>query len=264
MNTSITTSRDGTRIAFDCCGAGPAVILLHGGGGRRQEWHDVGYVKRLQDDFTVITLDLRGHGESATPVDPADYTLEKQAQDVLAVADACGAERFTLVGMSHGGKVGRHLAILSGRVDKFILMSAPLGPGASSQLRQEILAFVAHWTPIAQSQLDGTLNLDVLSQNDREFLQNFNVAAMLGWGPAMLDWPPVEPADFRCPMLWLAGAEDQGVMESVREYEKSLAGSQVQVQVFAGFSHEQVFEQIDAVFPSLLSFAQKGVCRVEK
>ncbi|HOU13295.1 MAG TPA: hypothetical protein PKZ84_09255 [Anaerolineae bacterium] len=47
MDTLFAISPDGARIAYDRCGAGPAVVLLHGGGGNRQEWHNAGYVSRL-------------------------------------------------------------------------------------------------------------------------------------------------------------------------------------------------------------------------
>ena len=60
--TSFASSPDGTQIAYDCRGAGQAILLLHGGGVTRQEWHERGYVRRLQDRFAVVTLDLRGHG----------------------------------------------------------------------------------------------------------------------------------------------------------------------------------------------------------
>ena len=256
MNTLFVTSPDGTRIAYDCCGTGPAIILLHGGGGHRQEWHQAGYVQRLQNDFTVVTLDLRGHGESDLPTDPADYAIDKQMQDILAVADACGAEHFALWGMSHGGKLGRHLATQSERVKKIILMGVRLGTGISSRLRQEILDFCTRWTPILQAQRDGTLDFASLSQNDREFLQNFKVAAMLGWGPAMLDLPSVDPADFRCPVLWLVGSEDEEALASVREYETALEGSQVQVHIVTGLDHGQVFDEIETVFPVMLAFTQ--------
>jgi pimeloyl-ACP methyl ester carboxylesterase len=140
MNTSFAYSPDGTRVAYDRCGTGPAIILLHGGGGKRQEWHDVGYVSRLQNDFTVITPDLRGHGESGLPTDPADYTTDKMGQDILAVAGACGVEQFTLLGMSYGGKISRYLAVQSERVAKLILMGTQLGLGVSGQLRQDTIA----------------------------------------------------------------------------------------------------------------------------
>jgi ferredoxin len=93
VDTSFVTLPDGSRIAYDVCGNGPAVLLLHGGGGSRREWHDAGYVARLQDEFTVITMDLRGHGESAAPTAPADYAIGRLLEDILAVADACGILR---------------------------------------------------------------------------------------------------------------------------------------------------------------------------
>ena len=88
----------------------------------RQDWHEAGYVIRLRDNFTVIAVDLRGHGESGLPTDPAAYTTDKMGQDILAVADACGVERFIIWGMSYGGNVGRYLAIQSERVARLILI----------------------------------------------------------------------------------------------------------------------------------------------
>lgn len=151
MDTLFAISPDGTRIAYDCNGSGPAVVLLQGGGGSRQEWHNPGYVSRLRDHFTVITMDLRGHGESDLPEDPADYAIDKLCQDILAVADDCGVERFALWGMSYGGKVGRYLAIQSERVSCFILMGTLLGPGVTGLPQQDALDFCAHWSRIVQA-----------------------------------------------------------------------------------------------------------------
>jgi len=110
MKTNFANSPDGTRVAYDRSGTGPAIMLLHGGGSTRQEWHKAGYVSRLREKFTVITMDLRGHGETGMHTNPEYYTPEKMGQDILAVADACGFEHFILWGMSYGGNVSRYLA----------------------------------------------------------------------------------------------------------------------------------------------------------
>jgi pimeloyl-ACP methyl ester carboxylesterase len=254
--TMFATSLDGTKIAYDCSGTGPAVILLHGGGASRQEWQAAGYVQRLQNDFTVIALDLRGHGKSGSPSSPSDYAIDKLLQDILAVADACGAARFALWGMSFGGKVGRYLATRSERVKKAILMGTPLGPGVSGKPRQDAIDFCAHWPPIIQAQREGRLDVSLLPAHDQEMLKNLNIPAMLGWVPAMLDWPVVEPADFLCPTLWLVGSEDQPAIESVQAFAAALKGSLVQVQIIEGLDHEQVFDQIYAVFPAMLAFTR--------
>jgi hypothetical protein len=46
-------------------------------------------------------------------------------------------------------------------------------------------------------------------------------------------------------------------MASLKEYEDSLKGSRVQVHMVEGLGHEQVFEEIDRVFPTLLAFTQR-------
>jgi pimeloyl-ACP methyl ester carboxylesterase len=256
MTTVFAHSPDGLRIAYDRAGSGPAVLLLHGGGSNREVWHEFGYVGRLSQDRTVITLDLRGHGESDLPTDPAEYTTDKMGGDILAVADACGIERFTIWGMSYGGKVGRYLAAQSDRVTKIIIMGIPFGPAVTAEMRQQIEAFCIHWPPIIEAQRDGTLDLDSLSEDDREFLGGANVPVIMAWGRAMIDWPSIEPADVRCPALWLVGSEDEPAMASVREYEDSLKDSDVQLHIVEGLDHPGVLMEIDRVFGPMLAFTQ--------
>ena len=259
MNTLFTASPDGTRIAYDRLGSGPAILLLHGGGGSRQEWHQAGYTQHLQENFTVIALDLRGHGESDLPTDPAAYTIEKLEQDILAVADACGIERFALWGMSYGGKVGRYLAVHSLRVQKFVMLGTPLGLGVSGKSRQEAIDFCDHWLPIVRGLSDGSLELASLSPADQELLRALNVPAMTGWVRAMLDWPAVAPPDFRCPTLYLVGSQDLHATQSLKEYETSIPGSLLLVQVVEGLDHDQLFEAVDQILPILFAFSEKRI-----
>ncbi len=256
METKYITSPDGIKIAYDQQGAGPAILLVHGGGSNRHVWHEIGYTERLHRDFTVITLDLRGHGESSLPTDPEFYTSDKMGDDILDVARSCGFEKFTVWGMSYGGKVSRYLASRSNRVEKIIIMGIPMGPGVTDKMRQDIEDFCEHWVPILQAQDDGTLRLDSLSDEDREFLQDFKVPVIMAWGQAMLDWKAIEPADFLCPALWLIGSEDQPAMESFGKYETSLSGSKVLYHIFEGLNHTQVLEEINKVFPTMLAFTQ--------
>jgi len=72
----------------------------------------------------------------------------------------------------------------------------------------------------------------------------------------MLNWHVVEPADFRCPALWLVGSEDRVAMITVREYEQSLKASKVQLHIVEGLNHGQVFDEIDRVFATMLAFTQ--------
>jgi pimeloyl-ACP methyl ester carboxylesterase len=254
MTTCFAYSRDGSRIAYDASGAGTPVVLLHGGGHTRQHWHGAGYVERLTRDARVIAIDIRGNGESEKPTDPASYTTDKHCQDILAVADTCGVERFALWGFSYGANIGRYLAAQSTRVARFVMVGIPFGPGAPDNFRQLILSFRDHWSPIVQAQADGALNARSLSAEDRDTLQRGGVPVTLAWLTAMLNWPSVEPGDITCPTLWLAGSKNDAALASMHDYESTLKTSRVQVEVVEGLNHEQEFTAIDTVFESVHAF----------
>ena len=258
MKTASITSTDGISIAYDVVGKGPVILLLHGGGGghTRQSWHQQGYVERLKSEFKVISMDIRGHGESDKPTDPASYTIDKMCQDIISVADACGAKRFVLWGFSYGGNIGRYLASRSDRIAKLIIMGIPFGLAASGDFRQFINDFHSHWIPIVQAQLDDSLDLASLSEDDQDVWQHMNVPVTLAWLTAMLDWGNNEPGDLRCPTLWLAGSKNESTIPSLHEYEDGLEGTNVQVHVVEGLNHVQEFEEIDVVFPTMLAFTK--------
>jgi surfactin synthase thioesterase subunit len=103
---------------------------------------------------------------------------------------------------------------------------------------------------------NGTLDFASLSEADQEQLRLFNVPVVLAWVKAMLDWATVEPADFRCPTLWLIGSEDKHAMITYIEYEEALKKSKVQVHFVEGLDHNQVFDEVDRVLPVMVDFTK--------
>jgi pimeloyl-ACP methyl ester carboxylesterase len=259
MNTSFVVSPDGTRIAYDVTGEGSAIVLLHGGWHTRQNWHDIGYVKRLKNNFAVIAIDIRGNGESDKRIDPAYYTTEKMCQDILTVADACNVAQFAIWGFSYGANIGRYLAAQSDRVEKLIIMGIPFGLGASGGFRQFIEEFRNHWLPILQAQSEGRLDIASLSTEDREELQKSNIALDVAWLSAMLDWRAIKPADIGCRTLWLIGSKNEPAIASLTEYEEELKTSKVRVEVINGLNHLEEFTEIDRSLPLMLTFMSSAV-----
>jgi pimeloyl-ACP methyl ester esterase len=96
----------GVSLRYDRTGSGPAVLLIHGWTGNRTFWER--QVQALRDRHTVITVDLRGHGESSRP--RTGYSIGALASDLEQLVRALGVPRIALVGWSMGGVVAQELA----------------------------------------------------------------------------------------------------------------------------------------------------------
>ncbi|MDQ1384085.1 MAG: hypothetical protein QOG65_1464, partial [Actinomycetota bacterium] len=80
-------------IHYEVTGSGPLLILLHGMPMWGDLWRERGYVVRLSTEFTVVTPDLLGHGQSDKPSDPSAYGMTNMATDVLLLLDELGENR---------------------------------------------------------------------------------------------------------------------------------------------------------------------------
>jgi pimeloyl-ACP methyl ester carboxylesterase len=94
-----TTSRDGTIIAFTKRGSGPPLIIVDGAFCYRENGPATELASVLAQHFTVFTYDRRGRGESG---DIAPYAVEREIEDLRAIANQAGVPPFAL-GISSGG-----------------------------------------------------------------------------------------------------------------------------------------------------------------
>lgn len=94
-------NRDGVKIHYEVAGEGPALILTHGYSSTAEMWD--GQIAPLARRFKVVTWDMRGHGQSDYPVDPAAYSEEATVADMAALLDAVGAKDAVVGGLSLGG-----------------------------------------------------------------------------------------------------------------------------------------------------------------
>ena len=92
--------------AIDCAysveGHGEPLVLIHGIGAARDAWRFM--LPHLRDKFTVVTYDLRGHGES--PLPETEFGLDDLVDDLERLRDRLGLERMHLAGHSLGGMIG--------------------------------------------------------------------------------------------------------------------------------------------------------------
>ena len=107
--------------AYDISGDGPPVMLVHGLGLNRGMWQ--WQLPALTPQFTVITYDFLGHGESANPEGACNLSLF--AQQLAALLDDIGVERCAVVGFSLGGMIARSFALSHAqRVSALVILNS--------------------------------------------------------------------------------------------------------------------------------------------
>jgi pimeloyl-ACP methyl ester carboxylesterase len=116
------TSKDGTQIAYEKQGQGPALILVDGAMCFRSFGPMPGLAKLLESNFTVYTYDRRGRGEST---DTQPYAVEREVEDIDALIKAAGNSAY-LFGTSSGACLVLETASrLGDRVKKIALYEPP-------------------------------------------------------------------------------------------------------------------------------------------
>ncbi len=119
------TSKDGTTIAFDQSGKGPAIILVGGMFEQRamdSETAQLAALPLLAQHFTVFHYDRRGRGDST---DTQPYAVEREIEDIEALINEAGGLAFVF-GISSGAALAFEAALaLGGKVKKLAMYEAP-------------------------------------------------------------------------------------------------------------------------------------------
>lgn len=118
--------------------SGPVRVVVRGSGPPLLWCHGVffpidvddastlGHVLGSLDQFTVVRWDARGHGRTPEREDAAAHRWDRMAEDVVALADALGVDRFLSGGISMGAAVALHAALRTpSRVAAMLLLALP-------------------------------------------------------------------------------------------------------------------------------------------
>jgi pimeloyl-ACP methyl ester carboxylesterase len=136
------TSADGTTIAYDQWGSGPLVVIVGGAFNDRGTWAEL--AQALAADFTVVSFDRRGRGESG---DTEPYAVEREIEDLTAViADASPDRTAYAHGVSSGGALLLRAIAYGAPVRKASVLEPPYrvegAPPAPRDYRRALRRFI--------------------------------------------------------------------------------------------------------------------------
>ncbi|GAB3520978.1 alpha/beta fold hydrolase [Arthrobacter monumenti] len=258
----LSSPTDGTTIAYDVAGSGPPVVMLHGSALSRAIWRGLGYVTALQDEFTVVRVDLRGHGLSGKPHDARAYRMAAITRDVVAVMDDLHLPDAHMVGYSMGARVG--FALAAAAPDRALSLTSLGGTYRSQAGQIEKVFFPGYLEALRtggmQAFVDG-------QQRDGSDLGSSTRAAFLANDPkamaAYFEQSETEPGlsenkleSMTLPTLLMAGTADQPRHDDSERAAKLMPNARF--VPLPGRGHGNTLFPAGPVLDELLPFLRRG------
>jgi pimeloyl-ACP methyl ester carboxylesterase len=143
--TRFATSADGTQIAYEVTGEGPALVLVDGALCSREMGPSRGLATALAGDFRVVAYDRRHRGESGPGA--SSYSTEREVEDLAAVIDAAGGSAHVF-GASSGGALALEAAMAGVPIERLAVYELPFivddtHPSNDPQLPRRVEVLVA-------------------------------------------------------------------------------------------------------------------------
>ena len=247
-------------VSYTVSGAGPPLYMVHGIGSRRVTWD--GLLPGLEEHFTCIRYDLRGHGES--PIPPVPYSLDDLVDDLEALRVHLGHDRIHVIGHSLGGQIGPAYARAHpGHAASVVLLSTAAGrtdddsakvKGVVAKMRAEgvepvLGTLLDRWytDEFIEARPDAIQNRieQVLGTPADVFLSVFDVYA----GAEMAPWLH----EVACPCLVMTGEFDGGCNPRLNRFiAEQLPDSEL--VILDDLKHSILVEGADAVLPPVRDF----------
>lgn len=243
---------NGIEIDYQASGAGPAVLLSHGYSATRRMW-DAQHTA-LGETHRVISWSMRGHGETESPADPAQYSADLTVADMRALLGHVGVERAVIGGLSLGGYVSLAFYLAHPEMVRALVI-CDSGPGYRSADAR------AAWNQRAQERALSleTRGLEALGKS-REVRESATLhrsaqglahaaRGMLAQeGSRVIDGL----AGIAVPTLIIVGDQDQPFLVPCEYMAKKIPGARL--EVIRGAGHSSNLDQPEAFNRVLLDF----------
>jgi pimeloyl-ACP methyl ester carboxylesterase len=205
VQTEVREGWGGTPLAVHRMGAGRPVLLLHGlFSSAAVNWIKFGHAQQLADaGFEAIMPDLRAHGQSAAPHDPAAYPADVLVRDALGLVEQLGLIDYDLGGFSLGSRTAVR-GVLAGLAPRRLILG---GMGIEG---------LGNWARRSHFFVDAIDRFDEIKHGDPAFVaRSFMKTQKVDRIAARLllqsvdDTPPDALSMVTMPTLVLCGADDQ-------------------------------------------------------
>jgi predicted alpha/beta-fold hydrolase len=215
-------SSDGFQLYYDSIGSGPNILLLHGFGNDHKIWYATSWVDILTPHFNVITMDIRGCGESVKSANSDIYSLEQHCKDIdLLFAKFPHTENY-LWGWSLGATISLYYS-KTRKIQKTICAGSYFGKIFTMEFVNNSMKTTE--SPITKARLT-----------------------------ALLNWPYTEPRDITNPLFIYSGTMDGNVAKQLEKQKGEIMKSGGRVSIYQDLDHFNLLNKIDIIKPQIFDF----------
>lgn len=236
-------------------GQGEPLVLLHGFMNDHLIWYDLSYVKSLKNDYMLILVDLRGHGQSYKPHDPDEYYLTHRVKDVIAVLDTVKVRKAHIMGYSMGGRVAFGFAKYAPEMVRSLIIGgmSPFG-SMPFDLNQRIKDLKGG---MEGSVLNYERQYGPLPINVRERILKNDHQALIAATTDTRDWQGLSEVlpEMTMPVFYYCGENDYFYEETVRATKLI---SNVKFISIPNANHQQAYVKKHLVLPQIVEFLKKN------
>jgi len=246
---------NGIEIEYQDGGQGPTVLLGHGYSATGRMWD--GQRAALGDGWRIISWDMRGHGQTESPCDPAQYSAALTVADMRALLGHCGVDRAVIGGLSLGGYVSLAFYLAHPEMVRALVI-CDSGPGYRNAEARAAWNTRAH-ERAAELESKGLEALAGRSREMREAIGHHRSAPGLAHaargmlaqeGSAVIDGLGA----IRVPTLIIVGDRDQPFLAPCEYMAKKIPGARL--EVIPGAGHSSNLDQPEIFNRVLRSFLE--------
>jgi len=212
-------------INYEITSEGEPLLFIHGLGSSLRDWED--QVPVFSKNFKVITLDLRGHGQTDKPKGP--YSIAMFADDIAELIESIKVSPVHVVGISLGGAIGFNLAIDHPNITKSLTV---VNMGASVPIKtfkekQMFFLRIAIVKMMGMRKMGEVLAKRLFIKPEQEELRERMATrwaendkkAYLSSLKTLKNWSVLERLhEMKCPTLIISADEDYTPLEVKKEY----------------------------------------------
>ncbi|WFR59558.1 alpha/beta hydrolase [Anaerocolumna sp. AGMB13025] len=252
MDNNYIVSADGAKIAYKVFGKGSPLVLVHGMGSTKEMWEERNWINVFKKEFTVITIDTRGHGASDKSYSPDFYSIHNIINDINGVVKECGFHNYNYFGHSYGGTIGLQLCKYGSNISKMVCGGSSFG---NKFFKDIVPEWIQEYERLNKAKKSNTLNELDLTQEDIEWIRHNDIDVFLSQFYAWNKWVGIDSKDIKTKLAIYSGTKDNPqVLDTLKHYAEKGVMNNITIKIFEGLNHTELVSNVAVVSPWVKDF----------